>query len=385
MGGNTKIALELARNLPNFDLEVVVIVPEAKLPTFTSNIGTPRGVVYHLIPNFVGSEFLHPISSVRHYYRHAFAAFSTLGVNSNDLVFVTCNFHFEIVPLVLLKRRFHFIYVPSHFLFSPFIFENIVHRYRLPPLKWLCVWFYERLFFEIAKTSANGFVITNESDCRHFPQRFQGKILAIYGGVNVEQIAEAFDMPDLPVRYDAVFCSRLHPQKGVAGLLDIWRRVVDYLPKARLAIIGNGAHDYEASLRNKAERLDLSGNIDWLGYVNNVEKYRVYRASKMLLHTTVYDNNGMVAAEALCSGLPVVMFDLPMLRDLYTDGCVKVPEGDRAAFAEAIVSLLQNASRFDAVRPTSAQIDALRERWNWWKRTELFVEFVTGMAMGGRR
>lgn len=374
MGGNTKIAIEMARHLPQHGWQVEVVVPKHKLPTFTNNIAAGNGLHYHEIADFSGNALLRPLASARHYTFELSAAFSKLGVGPEDVVFVTCSFYHEVVPLVRLKRRFGFVYLPSHFLFLPFIFENLTRGYRFPALKYLVLWFYERFLFRKEKSAADGFVITNDSDLRHFPEAMRARVFAIYGGVNVEQIPRG----DVPKTRDVVFCSRIHPQKGVEGLIDVWARVHAKCPAARLTIIGNGASDYERRVRARADRLGIAGAIDWLGYVNNEEKYKIYRSARVHVHPTVYDNNGMVAAEALCSGLPVVMYDLPALRHVYTTGCVKVPYGDKDAFADEIVRLLSDVEYRSAIVPTPEEITALRMKWDWPYRVRLFAEWLAG-------
>ena len=376
MGGNTKIAIEMARHLPRHGWHVEVVVPRHKLPTFTKNIASVNGLNYHEIADFSGNALLHPLASARHYTSELSVSFSKLGVGSEDVVFVTCSFYHEVVPVVRLKRQYGFTYLPSHFLFLPFIFENLSRGYRFPALKYLVLWFYERFLFRKEKNAADGFVITNDSDLRHFPEAMRTRVFAFYGGVNVEQIPQG----DVPKTRDVVFCSRLHPQKGVEGLIDVWARVHAKCPAARLTIIGNGAPDYERQVRERADRLGIAGAIDWLGYVNNEEKYRIYRSARVHVHPTVYDNNGMVAAEALCSGLPVVMYDLPALRHVYTTGCVKVPYGDKDAFAGEIVRLLTDSAYLSSVAPAAADVSALRTKWNWAHRVELFHAFLEKLS-----
>ena len=142
MGGNTKIAIEMARHMPRLGWQVVVVVPKGKLATFTANIPDADGLNYQIIPDFAGDEVFNPIASVRHFIYETSAAFKELGVGSGDVVFATCNFHYEILPLIRLKQRLGFFYLPSHFLFSPFIFENLIRRYRFPAIKYFAVWFY---------------------------------------------------------------------------------------------------------------------------------------------------------------------------------------------------------------------------------------------------
>ncbi|MBR5549056.1 MAG: hypothetical protein IKU71_04950, partial [Kiritimatiellae bacterium] len=83
-----------------------------------------------------------------------------------------------------------------------------------------------------------------------------------------------------------------------------------------------------------------------------------------------------VAAEALSTGLPVVMQDLPALRDVYTTGCLKVPFGDRDAFAAAVVSLLTDPAKYAATAPTPDQLVALRTHWNWESRAAEFDRWL---------
>ena len=375
MGGNTKIAIEIARLLPERGWRVAIVVPRSKLATFTANgVAASPSVEFAVVEDFRGGELARPVSSMRHFTRQYAAAFERLGVSSADIVYATCNFHFDILPLVFLKRRFRFGYLASHYLFSPFIVENLVRGYRFPALKYLLVWFYERTLFLVAKACADAFVITNDSDLRHFRRAARGRVFAFYGGVNVSQIPRA---PAAPEEGRAVFCSRLHPQKGVEGLLDIWARVAAAAPRARLSIIGNGAPEYEKRLRAKADALGIAGSIDWLGYVNNEAKFAIYARSRVFVHSTVFDNNGMVAAEALCTGLPVVMYDLPALRHVYREGCVKVPYGDKDAFAAAIVRLLSDGKARAATAPSPEQRDALRRKWDWRARVGAFDRFLS--------
>ena len=148
-----------------------------------------------------------------------------------------------------------------------------------------------------------------------------------------------------------------------------------------MTVIGNGAPDYERYLKEKAARLGIADSIDWLGYVNHEAKYEIYRSARVMVHPTVFDNNGMVAAEALCSGLPVVMYDLPPLRHVYTTGCVKVPFGDRRAFAEAVVRLLTDADYAASVAPNAEQVAELRKHWDWASRAADFQAWLQTLAL----
>jgi glycosyltransferase involved in cell wall biosynthesis len=374
MGGNSKIILELIRWLSRSHACLVLTTqPE----TFRRNGVVGANIDMVTIPTYPRNQYLHHLDMCRHYVREVRDVFVRHHVNANDIVYCSCDWLGEVLPAFLLKKQFHFAWVPTFFLFVPSLIENLKHRYGFPVCKYVIYYFYQRLVFLLIRARGDGFVITNDADKRYFPARLHPRILAIYGGVNCEQIQRAILADPTPtVRYDALFCGRLHPQKGISRLLDIWTAVVARYPRARLGIIGNGDPTYETFLKDKARRLGLDQSIDWLGYVNNEEKYCVYRQARVFVHATVYDNNGMVAAEALCSGLPVVLYDLPALRHVYTQGCLKVPPGDQNAYAEAIVTLLTDPAKYRSVKPSPEICAELQAHWDWQKRAEIFDAFM---------
>ena len=379
MGGNSKITVEMARCLAG-KREVRFILPENKLATLTNNVPPDHGIHIHALPAFTGEDKLNPIAATRWFTPRLRSVLREISAGPDDFLYCCSDFHIDVLPPYTLQKEFGFRWLPSIFLFVPFVFENLSRGYKFPAIKYIIYWLYQRALFALMKHRATGFVVTNRSDFTRFPKRFTGKLFDYYGGVNIEQIPSA----PLPKRRDVVFCSRLHPQKGIDAFLDTWKLIVQAISakdlsnvsNPKLTIIGNGSPSYESYLKDKAQRLGIANTIEWLGYVNNEAKFRIYAESRVFVHPTVFDNNGMVAAEALCTGLPVVMQDLPALRDVYTTGCLKVPFGDRNAFAAAVVSLLTDPAEYAATAPTPDQLTALRAHWKWESRAAEFDRWL---------
>ena len=372
MGGATKIAIEMVRHLSEHT-PAVVIIPSTRLPTLTANLPLNDQITVLTLETFPRNGRLHPFAETFFYFKQLKHLFAVLNVSASDTVFMSSDFLYDALPLFLLKKRFRYTWVTSNFLFVPTPFENLIKRYGFPFFLYVIAYIYQRIIFQLIKWRGDLFVITNDCDRMYFPPKLRPRIFAFYGGVNIDQI-EAVEKETATIQYDVMFCSRLHPQKGLDQFFDIWARVVEQRPDAKLAVIGNGAPHYEQYLRRKAGRLKLGGNVEWLGYVNNEDKYRLYRASRFFVHPTVYDNNGMVAAEALCTGLWVIMNDLPSLRDVYVDGCTKSDFSDKAATARAIAGLLSNPA---SCRLPQEVVQKYRSHWDWKKRVRLFEQFLT--------
>jgi glycosyltransferase involved in cell wall biosynthesis len=169
--------------------------------------------------------------------------------------------------------------------------------------------------------------------------------------------------------YDCVFVGRLERMKGVLELIEIWRLVVNQMPRARLEIIGNGL--LEDEIRSKIILCELLPNIDLLGFLDGEEKEAVLRKSKVFLHPSIYDSGGMAAAEAMGFGLPVVGFELA--NDYYVRGIVRVPLLNLNEFARAIIKLLTDSTYYSKM---SQEAKEYSKEWSWDFRGDLMISAV---------
>jgi len=172
---------------------------------------------------------------------------------------------------------------------------------------------------------------------------------------------------NLPKVYDAVFQGRLHPQKGVLELVEIWKKVVHNKENAKLAIIGDGPLMQNVKLQITNYKLEK--NVKLFGYVfDGPEKYKIFSQSKVVVHPAFYDSGGMAAAEAMAFELPCVGFDLKSYISYYPKGMVKVRIGDLNAFSNSILELISN----DKFRKKIGfeGLEMIRKNWSWDKRSK---------------
>lgn len=374
MGGNTKILIELINNLSDiYDFVIFTSEPE----TFKLNIKDESKIrIISITYNYPKMNPLTHLNEIMYVNKYLQFFFKEHNINKDDYFYSASDFAPDVLPVYNLKSKYRFNWIASLFLFIPNPLDNLKNKYRFPFFKYILYFIYQQFLFNRILKKFDLCLITNDIDRKFFPENRQKDILALYGGVNLDQIIEAKKEDTKSCKYDAVFCSRLHQQKGISQLLNIWSIVVKKIPTAHLAIIGNGDLNYELFLKRKATKLKLDNNIDWLGYVNNVEKYKIYRNSKIFLHATIYDNNGMVAAEALCSGLPVIMYDLESLKNIYNRGCIKVVERDIKEYANMILKLIDERMYYDQVKPDLNMISELNKLWDWENRARTFKEFI---------
>lgn len=106
-----------------------------------------------------------------------------------------------------------------------------------------------------------------------------------------------------------LFLSRIHPKKGIDLLLQAFSELQNLdgtLSNYVLQIAGEGDSVYLSSLRSLAYRLGVAEHIQWLGGVYSARKWDLIREADLLTLPTHSENFGIVVAEALASGTPVL-------------------------------------------------------------------------------
>jgi len=146
--------------------------------------------------------------------------------------------------------------------------------------------------------------------------------------------------------YDAIYLKSLVRHKGIFDAIKIWRLVCDEIENAKLAIVGFGTDEQLAKVRGLISSLSLDKNVEYHGLIQVPErKFRILKQSKLLLHPSYDENWGIVIGESMASGIPVVAYGLPVLRDVWRKGMISVPLGDLQQAAKAVLTLLRNQKR----------------------------------------
>lgn len=160
----------------------------------------------------------------------------------------------------------------------------------------------------------------------------EGRIIPTGNGVDLVQIDDKKE-----TAFDACFMGRLVSSKGVFDLLEIWKQVTLVRPAARLAIIGIGPESEGMNEFIKRESLDR--NITMLGHLGD-ERFQILRKSRLFLFPSYSEAWPLSIVEAMSCGLPVVAYDIPNLRTVWSDNILFVPLSDISFFVSSILKLL---------------------------------------------
>jgi glycosyltransferase involved in cell wall biosynthesis len=140
-------------------------------------------------------------------------------------------------------------------------------------------------------------------------------------------------------------CRQLFPRKGIRFLIEAAARLKPRFPDLKLVLAGDGFERPE--LVHLAERLGITSDVTFLGWIPNAQLPPFYRAAAISVIPSLEEGFGIPAAEAMGCEIPVVASDAGGLPEVVENGVtgLVVPRGDVDALSEAIALLLNDPER----------------------------------------
>ena len=136
--------------------------------------------------------------------------------------------------------------------------------------------------------------------------------------------------------------ARMYPRKRMTDLLEAAVLLRERIPGVRLRVVGQGP-EY-ARVRDLRARLDLGGTVDLLGDVSAERLAVEYGGADCFCLPSVQEAFGIVLAEAMAAGLPVVACRAAAVPEVVPDerAGFLVPPRRPAALAGALATLLED-------------------------------------------
>jgi glycosyltransferase involved in cell wall biosynthesis len=109
----------------------------------------------------------------------------------------------------------------------------------------------------------------------------------------------------------------------------------------KLILAGSPDKRYN-STKKLIDKLGISRNIRWTGYISNKELVKLYQESTALLHPSLYEGFGLQIIEAMQSGTPVISSNGGSLKEICADAAIVLPPKSPELFAENIEKLINS-------------------------------------------
>jgi len=173
---------------------------------------------------------------------------------------------------------------------------------------------------------------------------------------NAGELASAFlaCYPILHGKRIALYLSRIHVKKGCDLLIEAFSKVAFRDPHLHLVIAGPDQTDWSRELKRLALKLGVADRITWPGMLQGDLKWGAFFSAEVFCLPSHQENFGIVVAEALACGKPVLISDkVNIWREI---------EADRAGFVanDTLEGTVSNYERW--LTMSEAELKAMQGR-----------------------
>lgn len=204
-----------------------------------------------------------------------------------------------------------------------------------------------RYLFPVAKKVIEALAVriaVSEAAKEYVYARFPGPYRIIPNGVPIEKYVPARSGRKVPGRI--LFIGRAEPRKGLLYLLQAFVRLKERMPEATLVMVGPRWSQVQELVNRQDSGMEWPiPGIAPLGRVSQEVKVQEMAPAQVLCIPSLEGESfGIVLAEGLAAGIPVVASDLPGYRSVLKDGRLGVltPPRDARALEQALGRLLQD-------------------------------------------
>ena len=139
-----------------------------------------------------------------------------------------------------------------------------------------------------------------------------------------------------------LFVGSIFNRRHIPALIRAFAGVVARVPAARLMLVG----DNRSNPRQDPARLAVASGIgDYVrvrAYVDEAELARLYARARVFVFLSEYEGFGFPPLEAMAAGVPAVVGDTAVARELYRDAARRVHVDDVPGITAAITTVLEN-------------------------------------------
>jgi glycosyltransferase involved in cell wall biosynthesis len=178
------------------------------------------------------------------------------------------------------------------------------------------------LFQQADLDSARVFVATSEMEAENLRRLgLRQPVVIIPNGVDLAIDPSMVGDNHLDPNRERIvlFLSRVHPKKGLLELVTAWNCLA---PSGwRLRIAGPDDDGHWNQVESRVRKLGLGSSVEYLGPVDGTQKTALYQQADLFILPTFSENFGIVVAEAMAQGLPVITTRGAPWSELETQRC----------------------------------------------------------------
>jgi glycosyltransferase involved in cell wall biosynthesis len=188
------------------------------------------------------------------------------------------------------------------------------------------------------------------------------KISVAYPGVTAFTGPSGATLQRSPDRGTVLSVGSIFNRRHVPELIEGFAILARSRPELQLEIVGDNRTTPRIDLDALVQATGIADRVHLRSYVADHELPPLYAGASAFVFLSEYEGFGLTPLEAMASGLPPVLLDTPVAREICGDAAIYVARPDAALIADALHAVLFEPGQRDRI--LQAATDVLR-RYSW--------------------
>lgn len=138
-----------------------------------------------------------------------------------------------------------------------------------------------------------------------------------------------------------LYVGRLEKKKNISALIEAFAimRENNKEIKTKLVLIGHAGFGYD-ELKYVIEEFNLNNDVIMLGWVEEADMTYIYNAAKAFVFPSRHEGFGIPVIQSLACGVPTVVSDIPVLREVAEDAVLYFDKDDKYDMAAKLKQIV---------------------------------------------
>ena len=183
------------------------------------------------------------------------------------------------------------------------------------------------------------------------------KVTVVYPGVPAHP-----RRTDSPPTSTVLFVGSIFNRRHVPELIDGFARVARDHPDTHLHVVGDNRTTPHIDLVAVANASGVGDRVHLRSYIADQELRALYAESAAFVFLSEYEGFGLTPVEALAAGVPVVLLDTPVAREVCADAALYVNRPEPVGIADALRRVLFDTEERERILANAATV---LQRYSW--------------------